>query len=361
LAAGAGVLGFYLGLPSDGGGPLAAGEPSAREEAASLGPNTPSEPFRKQYSPDAAARFLDVVALDWQRTNQCFACHTNYAYLLARPAIAWDVPTHRQIRAAAERVAKQDGLQAEEPMRSTESVLLAGALAINDAQTTHTLQPITRQALDRMWTLQRGDGTWPWPTQCKWPPNEIDEYYGVAAAALAVGAAPGEYRQTPQAKQGLEKIRKFLVRNPPATTYQKGMLLWVCRYVDGILSETGKKAAVAELLSLQRPDGGWAFASLGNWRRSDGKPEDKQTSDGYGTGFAVYVLRMAGLPAQHAQIRRGIDWLKSHQRSSGRWYTRSANKDSKHYITHEGTAFALLALAACDEIRKGPSAKTGAD
>jgi len=102
---------------------------------------------------------------------------------------------------------------------------------------------------------------------------------------------------------------------------------------------------VEEFLSLQRPDGGWAFASLGSWSRSDGKPQDTQTSDGYGTGFAVYVLRMAGWPAQHPQIQQAVRWLKTHQRASGRWYTRSARKDSKHYVTHEGTAFAVMALA----------------
>jgi squalene-hopene/tetraprenyl-beta-curcumene cyclase len=55
-------------------------------------------------------------------------------------------------------------------MRSSEAVLLAAALAINDAQTTRTLHPATRRALDRMWTLQRDDGVWLWPTKCKWPP-----------------------------------------------------------------------------------------------------------------------------------------------------------------------------------------------
>jgi squalene-hopene/tetraprenyl-beta-curcumene cyclase len=338
------VVGLVLVLV--GCGPLAAQELSAYKEAIPLTPNTPDEPLRKQYSSEAAVGFLDAVALSWQREQKCFACHTAYVYLLARPTIAWDVPVHRQIRSAAERAAEQDGLQAEEPGRSSEAVLLAAALAINDAQTTRTLHPATRRALDRMWTLQRDDGAWLWPTKCKWPPSEIDAYFGVATAALAVGAAQGEYRQTPQAKQGLEKIRRFFGRNPPATSYQRGMLLWVSRYVEGVMSEAQKKAAVEELLSLQRPDGGWSFASLGNWQRSDGKPQDRQTSDGYGTGFAVYVLRTAGLPSQHPQIQKGIDWLKTHQRASGRWYTRSANKDSKHFITHEGTAFALMALAS---------------
>ena len=346
------VVGLVLFLM--GGGPLAAQELSGSKEAAALAPNTPEEPLRTEYSPETALGYLDAVAANWQREQKCLACHTNYAYLLARPTVAWDVPVHRQIRLAAERAAERDGLQAEEPGRSSESVLLAAALAINDARTTQTLHPTSRRALDRMWTLQRDDGTWPWPTKCRWPPSEIDEYFGVSVAALAVGMAPNEYSRTPQAKHGLEKIRTFLGRNPPATAYQRGMLLWASRYVDGILSEAEKKAAVEELLSLQRPDGGWAFASFGNWQRSDGKPQDTQTSDGYGTGFAIYVLRLAGLTAQHSQIREGIDWLKTHQRATGRWYTRSANKDNKHYLTHEGTAFALMALAACDEISLDP-------
>ena len=329
---------------------LASEEPSAYQETVAIAPITPEEPLRKQYSVEAGGDYLDTVALNWQREQKCLACHATFAYLIARPAVSWDVPAHRQIRLAAERAVEREGLLAKEPKRSSQAVLLAAALAVNDAQTTHTLHPLTRRALDRMWTLERDDGTWPWPIGCKWPPSEIDEFYGVAVAALAAGVVPGEYRQTPQAKQGLEKIRGFFSRNPPATAYQRGLLLWVSRYLDGIMGEAQKKAAVDELLTLQRPDGGWAFAALGNWQRSDGKPQDTRTSDGYGTGFVVYVLRMAGLPAQHPQIQKGIGWLKTHQRSSGRWYTRSANKDSKHLIANEGTAFALMALAACDEL-----------
>lgn len=324
---------------------LLAQQPTALEGAAAPGPNVPDEPFRAQYSLEAAVDFLDAVAVNWQRENKCIACHTEYAYLVARPVLAWDVPVHRQIRSTAERAAEQDGLQAKDPARSGEAVVLAAALAINDARTTRTLHPLTRRALDRMWTLQSDDGAWTWPTQCQWPPSEIDAHFGVTLAALAVGMAPDEYRRTPQAQQGLDKIRRFFSRNPPASTYQRGMLLWASRYVDGILTEAAKKTAVEEFLSLQRPEGGWAFASLGPWPRLDGKPQDTQTSDGYGTGFAVYVLRMAGLPTQHPQIQQAVLWLKTHQRASGRWYTRSARKDSQHYVTHEGTAFALMALA----------------
>jgi hypothetical protein len=45
---------------------------------------------------------------------------------------------------------------------------------------------------------------------------------------------------------------------------------------------------------VQKCDGGWALATLGNWQRSDGKQQDRESSDGYGTGFVVYILRRAG-------------------------------------------------------------------
>lgn len=49
---------------------------------------------------------------------------------------------------------------------------------------------------------------------------------------------------------------------------------------------------------------------------------------------------------------RGVGWIKSHQRASGRWFTRSLFKDNKHYLTHAGSSMALLALSACDALHE---------
>jgi squalene-hopene/tetraprenyl-beta-curcumene cyclase len=46
-------------------------------------------------------------------------------------------------------------------------------------------------------------------------------------------------------------------------------------------------------------------------------------------------------------IQRGVDWLRTNQRVSGRWFTRSLNTDRAHYITNAGTAFSVLALTSC--------------
>ena len=104
---------------------------------------------------------------------------------------------------------------------------------------------------------------------------------------------------------------------------------------------------IAALLRTQNEDGGVALPSLGPWERVDGSAQSTE-SDGYGTAFVSYVLLRAGLPPSHPMLSRALAWLRSHQRESGRWFTRSASREGPHYISHAGTAFAVLALTtAC--------------
>jgi squalene-hopene/tetraprenyl-beta-curcumene cyclase len=62
--------------------------------------------------------------------------------------------------------------------------------------------------------------------------------------------------------------------------------------------------------------------------------------------LVVFVLRQSGVPATDDAVRRGAAWLRANQRVSGRWFTASLNTDRAHYISHAGTAFAVLALDA---------------
>ena len=70
------------------------------------------------------------------------------------------------------------------------------------------------------------------------------------------------------------------------------------------------------------------------------------------TGLAIIVLRESGLEANDERLAKGIVWLQKNQQESGRWWTRSLNTDSWHYITYSGTAYPLLALQMCDSLPK---------
>lgn len=128
------------------------------------------------------------------------------------------------------------------------------------------------------------------------------------------------------------------------------MLLWASTGLDGLMEKAERERTIADLLAKQRPDGGWSLTSLGNWERRDGASNREDApSDGYGTGFVLYVLRQDGMAPDAEPIRRGIGWIKSHQRVSGRWFTRSPSLDRNHFLTHAGTGFVLMALSSCGE------------
>ncbi|MGD9854104.1 MAG: squalene--hopene cyclase [Planctomycetaceae bacterium] len=304
------------------------------------------EPLAEAYSLEKAVHFLDSAALTWQNQQKCFTCHTNYAYLYARPLVSPEAVAHQSVREFARKLVTERW-ESDGPRWDAEIVATAAALAFNDRATTGRLSPETRTALDRMWTVQREDGGISW-INCDWPPMESDDHYGVTLAALAVGIAPDDYASTEQARKGIDGLRKYFAANEAPTLHHRAMLLWAAQSLDDVVPKDQQADTLAELRSLQHEDGGWALAALGNWERADGSPQDKQTSDGYGTGFVVFVLRQADVRADDPAIVRGIAWLKSHQRESGRWFTRSLNKDSKHFITHAGTAFAVMAIASCE-------------
>src|SRR5205085_7776528 len=170
-----------------------AAEPAKPSPLAELGPNRKDEPLAKTFSVERAAHFLDNAALAWQNEKKCFTCHTNYAYLYARPLVNAEAAAHKEVRRFAEELVRERW-QKQGPRWDAEVVATAAALAFNDAATTGKLHPLTRTALDRMWTVQREDGGFTW-IKCDWPPLESDDYYGATLAAIAVGRAPEKYAQ----------------------------------------------------------------------------------------------------------------------------------------------------------------------
>lgn len=337
------LLGFFVCFV--GGGVLHAQEPSLKKYTAPAD-NKHDEPMAKAFSLEKAVSFLDHAALQWTDKRECFACHTNYAYLYVRPMIDAKVQAHGEIRKAAEELVTVRWPE-KKPRWDAEVVATAAALAYNDKLTTKKLHPVTRTALDRMWTVQQKDGGIKW-LLCKWPPMENDDHYGVTLAALAVGVAPEEYAKSEQAVKGVEALRGWLKNNPPQNLHHKAMILWVSTYLDGFTTNLDKLKTIRELQARQLPDGGWSAAGIYPWPRGDKKEQEPSVSDGYGTGFTIFVLRQVGVPASDPNIQKGVAWLKANQRESGRWYARSLFRDNKHYLSHAGSAFAVMALQMCE-------------
>ncbi|MBY0524332.1 MAG: terpene cyclase/mutase family protein [Gemmataceae bacterium] len=313
-------------------------------------PNSADEPMAPKLSLAKSAEFLDAVNVNWTSDKKCGTCHTNYPYLMARPVLKEGAMAgHDEVRKFfEERIAGWETDKGK-PRWDTEVVATAATLAFNDAHTTGKLHPLTKKALDKMWTLQQKNGAWNW-LKCTWPPFEHDDYYGAVFVAVCVGHAPDNYAASDSAKDGMAKLRDYLQKTPAPDIHHKAWLMWASLKLDGLMTKEQREQTVKELLALQRPDGGWNLPSLGDWKGKDPNHviDKNAPSDGYGTGFVVHVLRQAGVPAKNEAIQKGVKWLQTNQRESGRWYTRSLNTDKHHYITNAGTAYAILALKACE-------------
>jgi len=310
-------------------------------------PTKSDEPIAKVFSAAKAAEYLDGVGVNWTRDRQCITCHTNMPFLTARPLLQGD-EGWKEVRAFLEKDV-ESWSKGEKPRGDAYVVATAFALAFNDAQQTGKLHPDTRAALDRMFDVQLKTGEWKW-LKCNWPPLEHDDYYGATVAALAVGIAPGDYAKSDKAKAGIEKLKGYFKRTQAPDLHHSAMLLWASTKLEGLLTKDEQTKIVSVLKAKQQKDGGWALPSLGTYDRRDGTANDPNApSDGYGTGFVTYILRQAGVPKTDPAIENGVKWLKSNQRESGRWYTRSLNNDKAHYITNAGTAFCVLALNEAGE------------
>lgn len=323
------------------------------------GPITADESIADVFSPEQAARYLDTASLHWQKSRNCAACHGNMGYLFARPALSSALKDSGEVRGLYEEYVTKRWKE-QSPRNVQETVVVTSGLAFNDLQTTGRLHPITRQALRVMWDFQRDDGGWTWRND-GYPPTEYDEHYGVTLAALITGIAPDRYVETKEARQGLEKIRMFLRNHPPASLHHRAMIAWASCYVNNLMNDQGRAKTLNELLAIQRPDGGWSTPGLmADWeglKRLDGKPHDTKTSDAYATGFTIIVAREMGVSSNDSQLQRGIDWLLSNQRVSGKWFCRSPAKDSRHYFSNFGSAFAILALQSCNKLPGWPLSK----
>lgn len=318
------------------------------------------EPVRKSFSAMQAARYLDTASLDWQLSRNCVTCHTNMSYLMARPALSSVSKDSGEVRKFFESYYQDRWEEGKKlPKNNYDPVVVATALAFNDAQTSKKLADTTREALDFMWTTQGKDGAWNWP-KCGWAPMEIDDHYGVTLAALTTGIAPGNYVGTDAAKAGLARARAYLKDNPAPSLHHRTMIAWASLRVGGLMEEAARKSVLEEVFSKQLPDGGWSTpALLIDWKefkRKDGKPHDPDTSDAYATGLAIVFAREMGIAAKDERLQNGIAWLKNNQRESGMWFTRSPSKDNKHYFTNFGCAFAILGLQSCGELPGWPFA-----
>src|SRR6202158_1057220 len=232
----------------------------------------PERKAANSWDPKAAAAYLDQRAdwwMEWPKAARdhqtfCVSCHTAVPYALSRPALreglAEETPSANE-RRLLDNVTKRvrlwkevapfysdadRGVYKTVESRGTESVLNALILASNDVQNKR-LRNDTRTALDNMWAEQQttGDkaGAWLWLRFANEPWEADDsDFYGATLAAIAVGAAPGNYRAKPEIQNNLKLLREYLNHHCAGqAALNRAVLLWASAKVPGLLDAEKQK------------------------------------------------------------------------------------------------------------------------
>lgn len=323
------------------------------------------EPKLAQVSVTRALEYLEQGTHVWNSQRKCVTCHTNGIYMTIRPALTdkYGKPTESVRQFFVDNLKQLEGTAPDELKQATrpaQVIYTAAGLAEWDKHVTKQLSVETERVLALMFSVQNDAGTWG-SLDC-WPPYESDAFHEATVAAMAVAAAPAWLQNLPdgELKSKVERLRTYLRTQPAPHDYGRLLLLWTAARMPDLLDDARKSELIEMVWKHQRPDGGWSirsFAAPEAWGKGNRaerlKAEPDATdpsSDGHQTGLAVIVLRESGISASDPRLQKAVDWLRSNQRSSGRWWTRSLNTDSWHFITYSGTAFPILALHLCDAL-----------
>ena len=324
---------------------------------------TADEPVRKSFSLSAAKDYLAKGSQAWTEHRKCVSCHTNGTFMQLAPTLGpmfkEQVEQHRKFFVLESSKFKRAPATAiKSGLKPTQLAYVANGLAAYD-EVQGKLSAETKEALDLMLTVQSEDGSYS-NLDC-WPPFESSSYHGATIAAMALATAPDYLKQvTDEQQKQIDILKNYLQTTKPPHDYARLLLLWTSTKWNGLISQQLRDDTVKMILAHQQDDGGWSIRTFGTpdtWgggSRKDklnAEPEkDAPPSDGHQTGFAVMLLRDAGVPTDHQSVQSGIQWIKANQRESGRWWTRSLNTDGPHFITYSGTFFPLRALQLCGEL-----------
>lgn len=193
-----------------------------------------------------------------------------------------------------------------------------------------------------------------WSCSSHRPPSEAS-HFTTTYLALRGLAAYGTESQHDRIVVRQQAARDWLIATEPQDNEDRVFRLWALE-----LSGAGPDliaAAAQDLISRQRPDGGWS-------QLDDGE------SDAYATGTALVALhRTKSIMATDACYQRGVEFLLSAQLDDGSWHVVSRSEPFQTYfetgfphgkdqfISTAASAWATLALlAACPaEKTAGPA------
>jgi hypothetical protein len=311
--------------------------PSSGESTVAQGTAEPDEVFARyaRYGADVWAK--NPGALISGEGGACISCHTSLPYALVEPllpgsysaytdlienvdnrVLTWSENTAWYSDEKLVETAALSGMPAEilvdlldaQDSRGVEAVLNALIRTTHNAYAGSEAEPETRQAFENMWAeqIQTGPaaGRWHW-IQVNLVPWEVadSDLWGASLACVAAGIFPE--LAPPDNLQLLHDTLRGAAADEEVSLHVKSAVLWCDAEAGGSVLRDGAELGMsaprgdaagriaADLMNVQRDDGGWALRDLGPWTgwegsRADCCAEREIRSDAYATGFVTLAL-----------------------------------------------------------------------
>jgi hypothetical protein len=271
---------------------------------------------------DRSVQYLQTECAEWLNTRKCAACHHAPLPLWALGEAGrrgYSVDTKFLADTTDSLLGSKDKLLASkifpDPAAPPDPrpqgrglnmglpMLAVAALAspsLTDGQK-QTLQLIAEEIVRK----QQADGSWEFFATLRRPPINESQTTDVAWTVLALRELTAA--DAPKVRrEALAKAVAWLDGPGRSAAHQEKVL----KVILGARAGKPPKAlqpTIDDLLALQRADGGWSQAVA------------EPKSDAFATGQTLYALAAAGLTAERAEVRRGIDFLVATQGPDGSW------------------------------------------
>ena len=157
-----------------------------------------------------------------------------------------------------------------------------------------------------------------WSTSPDRPPVQYSDYTTTALSIWALRKYAPEGRREEFDERVTLAANWLTTAGSPVATEEAAFRLLGLGWTGALVSEPVE--GLRDLLSRQRPDGGWAQLPT-------------LESDAYSTGQVLVALRLGGrIPPSHGSYQSGLRYLLDTQREDGSWYVKSRSRPFQPYF-----------------------------
>jgi hypothetical protein len=275
----------------------------------------------------------------------CVTCHSQAlpqqaAALARRKGVAVDeelAATNLQQILSFFKTAAEAAMQGDQPAGN---FITIGYVMAALAAEPYPLNNITAAFTHLVAGQQMPDGTWLGNGVSR-PPMEDSIVSQTAMAVRALTLYPISGRKN-ELDENLHRAQRWLLTAPVNSAEERNMRLM--GLVWSRASRQDIDAAVLQVMTQQRPDGGWP-------------QRDQFVPDAYATGMSLYALHEAGVSVTSPTYRKGIAFLLKNQYQDGAWFVKTRAYPTQPYfdsgypfghnqwISAAGAGWAALAIA----------------